>query len=361
MSEFTIYGKPSSSLEYLTMMLHKKFDEAGLEMDFNLISDMDTIIQDHIKSIPAVKIKDKYYFKEGNNLNSFIHNISLQLLKDNNFGNMQKIIVPFDFSPASENALDYAIQLSKKMKAMVRLIHAFHPSVANVEGVYTVDPNLREKRENELSEYISKLNHQFLAGSSDAPFFDYEITDGFAIERIVKESEPGDGKFIIMGTTGKGGSIKKYIGSVSISVAKNSKCPVILVPPNSESNDFRDIVYLSNNLSMDTTAIMALAKFNEIFNSHIHVVHAKIKDDQYCIDSAKLLWASFIPNQNLTFTTIKSDNLVESVNNYCELHKIDLISMGTKHRSFFEDLFHKSTVKEMARYSKSPLLITHTE
>jgi nucleotide-binding universal stress UspA family protein len=361
MSEFTIYGKPSSSLEYLKMILRKNLDAAGLQMKFNLVSDMDTIIEEHIQSIPAVKIKDKYYFKENGNLNSFIHTVSHQLLKENNFGTMQKIIVPFDFSEASEHALDYAIQLSKQMKATVKLIHAFHPTAANVEGVYAVDPHLREQRENELKAYISKLNNQFLAGSSNGPFFDYEITDGFAIDQIVMESEPGEGKFIVMGTTGEGGSFKKYIGSVSISVAKNSKCPVILVPPNSAINDFSKIVYLSNNLSMDTAAIMVLAKFNDLFNSQIHVVHAKLKDDQYCTDSAKMLWSSFIPNQDLTFTTIKSDNLAESVNNYCGLHDIELISMGTKHRSFFEKLFHKSTVKEMARYAKLPLLITHTE
>ena len=45
------------------------------------------------------------------------------------------VLVPIDFSPYAERALDYAIALAKKLSACVTLLHVIQPpTIVNVEG-----------------------------------------------------------------------------------------------------------------------------------------------------------------------------------------------------------------------------------
>ncbi|MFM9952206.1 MAG: universal stress protein [Saprospiraceae bacterium] len=47
------------------------------------------------------------------------------------------------------------------------------------------------------------------------------------------------------------------------------------------------------------------------------------------------------------------------MNQYAEMEKIDLIVMATRHRSFWEQLFHKSQTKQMALHTHLPMLVLH--
>ncbi len=47
---------------------------------------------------------------------------------------MKTILVPIDFSEASINALDYAIEIAKLWQAKLILFHAYHIPVAPIEA-----------------------------------------------------------------------------------------------------------------------------------------------------------------------------------------------------------------------------------
>ncbi|MBK7854728.1 MAG: universal stress protein [Bacteroidetes bacterium] len=48
---------------------------------------------------------------------------------------MKKILVPVDFSDNSENALEYACELGKKLNAEVFILHSYHVPVPVSEVV----------------------------------------------------------------------------------------------------------------------------------------------------------------------------------------------------------------------------------
>jgi nucleotide-binding universal stress UspA family protein len=44
---------------------------------------------------------------------------------------IEKILVPLDFSPASMEALDYAVSLAKQFHAAIHLVHVYPPDEAS--------------------------------------------------------------------------------------------------------------------------------------------------------------------------------------------------------------------------------------
>ena len=44
---------------------------------------------------------------------------------------IERILVPLDFSPASKEALDYAVSLAKQFRAAIHLVHVYPPDEAS--------------------------------------------------------------------------------------------------------------------------------------------------------------------------------------------------------------------------------------
>ena len=53
---------------------------------------------------------------------------------------MQNILVPIDFSPVSENALKYAVQLAKKSNGRIYLYHSVEIPAVYVDGFASTMP-----------------------------------------------------------------------------------------------------------------------------------------------------------------------------------------------------------------------------
>ena len=55
--------------------------------------------------------------------------------RDNPLGfKIEKILVPLDFSPASVEALDYAVSMAKQFHAAIHLVHVYPPDEASSAG-----------------------------------------------------------------------------------------------------------------------------------------------------------------------------------------------------------------------------------
>ena len=57
------------------------------------------------------------------------------------------------------------------------------------------------------------------------------------------------------------------------------------------------------------------------------------------------------------FQNLPGSYVVENINDFIDLYEIDLLAMFQPHRTFFENLFHHSTTKEMALKTHVPLLV----
>jgi len=144
------------------------------------------------------------------------------------FINIDRVLVPLDFSEFAQEAFEYAAMLAKQFGAKVCLVHALaaaaYPLDFALFGV-TEAAALRGKIQARLQELVAVLK----ADGVDAEV----VCDvGTAAEVIVKEAERfrlGAKGAIVMGTHGRRGLNRLALGSVAEYVVRHAACPVFTV------------------------------------------------------------------------------------------------------------------------------------
>ncbi len=273
---------------------------------------------------------------------------------------LKKILIPVDFSEASRKAFFYAVELAKKAGIdELTVANAFMPS-AEADYPNYVPPmaDYLKVREKMLHDFAEEMSQQ--TGMK----IEKDLLIGFAADELVNLSKQYD--LIVMSTTGEGGFLSKIFGSVSISVARHAKCPVILVPENVVAKDVHHILYACNYESAHEEMLEEMLRFNELFKANVHFVHVRGSKDTTDFERIKdeifhKLFEGGEPLFGFYMAEISSDSVEEGINDYVQSHQIDLVVMVTKQRSFWEELFHKSATKELALHTHTPVMAFHYE
>ena len=148
-------------------------------------------------------------------------------IRDNPLGfKIEKILVPLDFSPASIEALDYAVSMAKQFHAVIHLVHVYPPDEASAAP-----------RAGHLllqsAEAIERLNEE-LTGihRKHVPTFCPEnchIRAGRPYEQIINLAREIDADLIALSTRGHSGLKRLLLGSTAERVIRSVPCPVLVV------------------------------------------------------------------------------------------------------------------------------------
>lgn len=161
-------------------------------------------------------------------------------LQANGNVHFQKILVATDFSPATQLALPYAVEMARQSGGKIFLVHVIAP------GIYPMVPpeewakleqeeaEFRKKEQDRLDRELQDIPHEFLFPSGDV----WEC-----LSQII-ETEQID--LLVLGTRGRAGIRKAVFGSVAESVFRQATCPVLTVGPRVS---FRESAYSVPNLN----------------------------------------------------------------------------------------------------------------
>lgn len=134
-----------------------------------------------------------------------------------------QILVPIDFSPQSEQALEWAAQLAGPLAGKLTLLHVvvIPPSAATVATVW-VSPTEEDLKslEQKLVELAKK--HDAKASARVAVAADTGVA-------ILKAVQDAGSNLIVMSTHGRGGVKRALLGSVADYVSRHAECPVVTV------------------------------------------------------------------------------------------------------------------------------------
>ncbi|WP_395627574.1 universal stress protein [Daejeonella sp.] len=147
--------------------------------------------------------------------------------------NIHRILIAVEDSPYSEQALNYGVLLAKNLGSKITLVHV---DEIPISSPYSADPLL-----NESPVMIPELMH-IQEEASKALFKKIEdkygqivkistVTKiGRAQDEILAVADECKADMIILGTHGRTGFDHFISGSVSESVARKAKCPVLIIP-----------------------------------------------------------------------------------------------------------------------------------
>ena len=363
MIEVTMYGQHTSAYEYIKMMLLQNTKKANVDLKITEINDWMEIVRQKVPSLPTIRVNNHIdmSYTQDQNINQYVHKLTTEILKEENYGAMTKIIVPTDFSDTATNALVYAHNLSRKVNGMIKLIHIYRPEVAHIDNLVVVDKEVEDAKRKELDDFVQKINQSWIGASNDYIPMEGIFKVGFAAEEIQSYvKEPYDEHLIVIGSTGSTNNLKKLFGSVSLQLIKSSPCPVLVVPPKSTYNGIRQILFTVDNFEKDKLACQSVLKWAEQQGATLHMLHVNTDGSSYPEEKMLEKCSINAPSVKTVFSEISGSEVITEMENYVYDHDIDLLAMTTYDRSFFKDLLHKSISKQMALHATIPLLIVHT-
>jgi len=141
-----------------------------------------------------------------------------------------RILVPTDFSPTADAALEYAWVLAERFGASLQLLHVLDdPFVADgmaAEAYISEAPALRTAM---LDDARDRLRHRAtLRGAAGTPI-ETEVLFGHGARTIAEYAADRNADLIVMGTHGRTGFAHLLLGSVAERLVRTAPCPVLTV------------------------------------------------------------------------------------------------------------------------------------
>jgi nucleotide-binding universal stress UspA family protein len=161
---------------------------------------------------------------------------------------MKRILVPVDFSPATDFVLALAHELARALQAELHLVHVREiaavpvfpaatigypgiglPEMGMAGGLPVGSPGLgvadfpNEKEKSQLGALQDQLARSGLRAFAHEP-------EGAVVEEILKVASEISADLMVMGSHGHGAVYNLLVGCVTEGVLKAGQCPVLLVP-----------------------------------------------------------------------------------------------------------------------------------
>jgi nucleotide-binding universal stress UspA family protein len=279
---------------------------------------------------------------------------------------MEAILLPTDFSATAKNAAGYALQLAAQLgvKKLV-LYHSYEIPV-------TIDP---------LVPGIQMLDIETLKADSEKNLAGFELeikafANDIAIEKISEYGALTSGLddvctkthagLVVMGITGGGMLEEKLIGSNTISVAKHTRVPVIIVPTDTQFTRISKIMLTSDFDSSDKAIpVEQVRKVVAMTGAKLFVFDNDDEPDEYDIKyPSKTMGENYalyplLQDIEPEYHFSQNKNYTEAINEFALEYRIDLIITIHKKHSFFESLFSPGHTKMLAFHSHVPLMVVH--
>ncbi len=133
------------------------------------------------------------------------------------------VLIPFDFSPAAERALAWAVDLQASVGGgALEVIHVLDPIPVPV-GVGIPSPAISEQDIEEVRRDLREAVRK--AHAVDATI--RVILSPSAADAILETAKTRKSDLIVMGTHGRTGLSRVFLGSVAEHVVRHAGCPVL--------------------------------------------------------------------------------------------------------------------------------------
>ena len=273
---------------------------------------------------------------------------------------MKLIIAPTDFSALSDNAIKYATDMATTMGMNLMLVNVYQLPISFSEvPLVTISlDQIREISENKLAEI--KENLETITAGKLKIYTESRLED--VGEEMSKLTETLSPFAIIMGTRGKSGAGRFFMGSNSISVISKVGIPVFVIPPGVRFRPFKK-VGLATDLEavVENTPVSKIKEVIQFFDAEVHVLNVDYHRKHFTPDTPRetLNMDSLLAGMNPIYDFIENKNIDEGLNDFAEKNNLDLLITLPKKHSMLERFFEKSTTRELIHETHIPIMCIH--
>ena len=270
------------------------------------------------------------------------------------------ILCPIDFSECALNALEYAAKIGEKYKAKLIVFHVLNRQdyqnlfPLDLDGIFQKE--FVEKKLKSLQEAVLKESLPKGLKSCEVVIF-----EGSIVQNTISYSQKINANLIVVGTEGINEFRKQVFGSRSCKMVLQTDRDILVVPRKAFFKRPRKLVYASDYVDEDKSAIKKVVAFAKFFDSEIDIVH--ISSRSRLIDKAlhKTMVEEIKPAISYKFVNyvLKAfrDDVALGIENYLQLAKGDILVTVSKKKDFFDQLFTKNLSRKMSYFITKPLWV----
>ncbi len=281
----------------------------------------------------------------------------------------KKIILATDFSDNAATAYHYAYQLAARLKSELHVLNVYEiPINPNnpqyVDMMPSID-DLEQVSKTRLSRLVHENQHD--NGSTMVASRVKVTTEaliGFPADRLIELSKDPSVDLIVVGSAGEHGWVDRIFGSVAVQVASEAYCPVLLVPKDAVYKGIHHLLYASSFDSAALKSIHLTLDWTKYFMGGIHFLHVNTPSEKHPRTETltfKKLLESEKTKVPFTVENIEAETVPDGIRTYTADNSIDMIIAVTRHRSFWENMTHKSVTKALAWNTHIPIMVLHTD
>ena len=141
----------------------------------------------------------------------------------------RRILHPSDFSSAARAAFARAVAMAKAERAELLLVHVMTPVIPLMGDGY-ISPKIYDDMERSMRAHSQKQMDKLVAKAKTAGARARGLLlEGTAADRIVRAARSYRADVIVIGTHGRTGLARVFLGSVAARVVGTAPCPVLTV------------------------------------------------------------------------------------------------------------------------------------
>ncbi|WP_372634472.1 universal stress protein [Fodinibius sp.] len=266
------------------------------------------------------------------------------------------ILFPTDFSDNARHALPFALKIAKRTGATVHILHTIEEPYDFAPMAEEIKKGVTGKVRKLFEELILEIEEE--GSHADVPV-ETHIQTGRAINAILETNQPFKADLIVMGTRGRTGLKKILFGSTTAEVVQQSAIPVLAIPENARSTDFKQIIFTTDYNDGDLEALQYVVELAKRFKSKIKVFHTTLESNlktECMFHGFRGLVKESISYEPIDFEEEKSITFFEGVANQIERYPVSLVVM-IRYDKPFPLIGQKKQSRDMSYYIQAPLLV----
>ncbi len=255
---------------------------------------------------------------------------------------IKTILIPFDFTPVSKNALDFAIDFIG-IDSEIKILLA-----------HITEEGMSAKLDDEFKAIKNEM------GNFRGPF-EWVVKNGHLGNALLEIQKTHKVDLVVMGTSGeqKLGELGNNTSKLAVAI---DQCPVIAVPVVSSGFKLKKIaLVLGRDKIQDRSVLETLLAITRRFNAKVVVLTVRNDEGAYGYsdeeEGNEKLLDYYLEGFYAHHAFIENTDIVAGVNEYVSANAIDMIAVLPLNHATGKKRSKGSLTKALAMHSQVPVLV----
>lgn len=229
---------------------------------------------------------------------------------------ISRILIPFNFSPSAEKALEYAISFGQ------------NSGRSEIHLLYIANEEISKEEEKEVYDKFTEIVDRVHSMLSNHDIF-YKLEKGDFVTKVLEVRQLTQAEIIIMGTKGAGANGAGKNTNTAQLIQK-ADCPVLVIPRSLEGFRIKNITLALDKYEIENPdCLVTLLEIARRYDATIHVLTIYGKDDEDYLKERKNedILKYYFEKYYARSTSVRSDSIAKSIIEYDKRQAIDILAV----------------------------------